>query len=49
VDSLLDDATSGIFKTFARFLKGQFIAHDCLWVDYRTVFSGGGGQALGVS
>ncbi|WP_449286789.1 hypothetical protein [Marinobacter sp. PE14] len=40
---------SGTFKTFARFLNGQFIAHDRPSVDYRTVPGGGDEQALGVS
>jgi hypothetical protein len=49
VSSLLDDAMSGSFKTVARFLNGQFIAHDRPSVDYRNLPGGGDEQALGVS
>ncbi|WP_349519101.1 hypothetical protein [Marinobacter sp. NFXS11] len=40
---------SGTFKTVARFLNGQFIAHDRLSVDDRNLPGGGDEQALGVS
>jgi hypothetical protein len=45
----LDDAMSGSFKTVARFLNGQFIAHDRPSVDYRNLHGGGDEKALGVS